>query len=118
MIIDKNGNLISSDAYGGSAMDMGVSVRPSGNGIIIGANTMSFGNGGMDMMVFKHDLGSISSCNASTVKILSAAFSPKSTDMTSKVITENINESSSNKYPGKASTKIEKSKVSSNLLCQ
>lgn len=118
LIIDKNGNVISSNAYGGPGMDNAISVRRSGSGLIIGANTMSSGMGGMDMMVLKHDLASTSSCNTTVVKISSATFAPKISDMTSKVITESVDESNAQKIVGKGSTKVEKTKLDSKSLCK
>ena len=118
LIVDKNGNILSSHAYGGSGMDNAISVRASGSVLIIGANTMNAGMGGMDMMVLKHDLSSVSTCNSTSAKILSAAFAPKISDMTSKVITESVNESGAVKITGKGSTKVEKTKISAKSLCK
>ena len=118
LVVDKNGNVVSTNAYGGAGMDNAVSVRPNGSGIIVGANTMSLGMGGMDMMILKHDLSTATNCNATADKIYSAVFTPKISDMTSRVITESIDESSSKKFMGKGSTKVEKAKIASKVLCK
>jgi len=99
-------------------MDNAVSVKPNGSGIVVGANTMSFGMGGMDMMILKHDLSTATNCNATAANISSAVFTPKISDMTSRIITESIDESSSKKFIGKGSTKVEEAKIVSKILCK
>jgi len=118
LIIDKNGGIVSSDAYGGAGMENAVSVKPLGNGIIVGANTMSFGMGAMDMLIVKHDLQSKSTCNSTVAGITSRSFTPKITVMTGEVITESVDETKSNNNSGKGSTKVEKAKMNSKSLCK
>jgi len=118
LVVDKNGNVVSTYAYGGAGMDNGVSIKANGNGVIVGANTMSLGMGGMDMMILNHDLAKAMDCNASTAGISSAPFVPKISDMTRSVVTESIDESGSNRISGRGSTKVEKSRVVSKELCK
>ncbi|MBL4657654.1 MAG: hypothetical protein JKX73_06610, partial [Flavobacteriales bacterium] len=118
LMLDKNGNQLSSQGFGGSGIDIGVSVIPSGTGLIIGANSMSFGAGGMDLLVIKHDLANAGACNSSSTDITAKTFAPKITDMTSRVVTEVVNESTSIKVIGSGTTEVENIKLNGKNVCK
>jgi len=120
IVIDKNGNKVSTNAFGGPSMDNAVAVKAMSDGILVGGNTLNTASGSMDMTLSKLDLNGGSPCNKKNgwLTIITSPFTPTVTDMKAKVVTEVVNESSSKKTAGKGSTKVEASKVEKQNECK
>ncbi len=118
LVLDPSGNILNSNSYGGSKFENCVSVRVTDQGLLVGANTMSYGEGQMDILMLNLDFNGRSDCNAKNSKIQALLFTPEVSDVTSLVKSELIDEKTVKKTEGQGHTKVEKANIKQNIICK
>ncbi|HHZ65981.1 MAG TPA: hypothetical protein EYN38_00745 [Flavobacteriales bacterium] len=91
-IIDAQGNVLASYAYGEAGLDNATSIALNKEGLAVIGNSLSASKGNMEMMLITTDLKGKSSCNARSVSVKSISFSPVIKDMSELTIVEAITE--------------------------
>lgn len=118
LVLDPSGNILNSSSYGGSKFENCVSVRVTDQGLLVGANTMSYGEGQMDILMLNLDFNGRSDCNAKNSKIQALLFTPEVSDVTSLVKSELIDEKTVKKTDGQGHTKVEKANIKQSIICK